>query len=228
MNHLLLSILFVSLILVVYWMTKQVYLRFPHPLLLPITTTTAIIIIVLLLVNVDYDTFMIGGQWVHAFLGPAVVALAYPLYLHRKVLIKYSVPIITGSFIGAVVGIGTGVILTRVLQFEEEIIFSIAPKSVTTAVAMEVSDQIGGIASLAAVFVTIAGISGVILNKIIFNMSSIHSEIGRGVGMGSASHAIGTAKMMEQSFFEGSIATVAMIVSAVVVSIILPIMLMWI
>src|SRR5699024_11343767 len=97
----------------------------------------------------------------------------------------------------------------------------------TTAVAMEVSNQVGGIPSLAAVFVTIARISGVMLHKFIYRLFGIRTELGKGVGLGASSHAIGTAKVMEHSFFEGSISTVAMIISAIVVSIILPFILYW-
>src|SRR5699024_9562738 len=120
---------------------------------------------------------------IHMWLGPAVVALAYPLYIHRKVLIKYSIPILVGSFIGAFIGISSGVLLTRFFQFEEAIVLSLAPKSVTTAVAMEVSNQVGGIPPLAAVVVTIAGISGVMLHKFIYRLFGIRTELGKGVGM---------------------------------------------
>lgn len=221
-----LSVLFIGLTLIIYELAKGIYRRFPSPFLLPILTGTILMILILLLFQVDYDIYMIGGKWIHMLLGPAVVALAYPLYAHRKVLLSYSVPIVLGSIVGALIGIITGIALTRILQFEEVIVRSIAPKSVTTPVAMEVSNQVGGIDSLAVIFVIIAGISGVICSHFIFKKLGIHTAIGRGVGMGSAAHAIGTAKALENSFFEGSISTVAMIINAIAVSILLPIILM--
>lgn len=227
MGKLLLSICFITITILMYMLGKWIYSRTPFPLLLPIVTATVMIICLLLIFQVDYDTYMVGGKWIHAFLGPAVVALAYPLYIHREVLARYSLPIGLGSIVGACIGIVSGIGLTKLFQFEEVLIMSIAPKSVTTAVAMEVSRAIGGIPAIAAVFVTIAGISGVILAGSLFRLFHIQTTIGRGVGLGSAAHAIGTSKLMEESFFEGSVATVGMIMNAVVVSIILPYMLLF-
>src|SRR5699024_10991687 len=95
--------------------------------------------------------------------------------------------------------------------------------SVTTPVAIDISESLGGIGSLAAVLVIIAGLTGVLLGPIMFRIFRLRNEVGRGVGMGSASHAIGTATAFENSELEGSISTIAMIVNAVFVSIITPI-----
>lgn len=216
------SIGFISLTVVMYIFAKWLYEKYPSPFLLPITTATVLIIILLLMTQLDYETYMIGGKWIHALLGPAVVALAYPLYIHREVLVKYRTPILLGSVVGALVGIISGVGLARIFQFEDVLVMSLAPKSVTTAVAMELSSSLNGQPGLAAVFVTIAGITGVMLSGVLYRIFCIRTVVGRGVGIGSASHAIGTAKAMESGFFEGSIATVAMIINAIVVSIVLP------
>lgn len=207
-----------------YIIGRNVYNRFRTPLLLPISVATVLIIVVLLIGNITYEAYMVGAQWIHALLGPAVVSLAYPLYQHRALLKRLAFPILLGSFIGALIGIVTGLYLAKIANLEDELIYSLIPKSVTTPVAMDISESLGGIAPLAAVLVIIAGLTGALLGPTMFTIFRFRSELGRGVALGSASHAIGTAAAFENSELEGSISTIAMIVSAVFVSILTPLM----
>lgn len=202
-----------------YLIGKYVYQRFQTPFLLPIVVATVIIIVVLLIGNISYEIYMVGGKWIHTFLAPAVVALAYPLYQHRDLLRQLAFPILLGNFVGALVGIFSGWILAKLANIEGELLYSLIPKSVTTPVAMEISESIGGIGSLAAILVIIAGITGVMFGPFMFRIFQIRNEIGRGTGFGAASHAIGTANAFENGQLEGSISTISMIVSAVFVSI---------
>lgn len=202
------------------WLYKRIY----TPLLLPIAVATGVIILFLVIFNISYETYMIGGKWIHLLLGPAVVSLAYPLYQQRDVLRQLALPILIGTFVGAVIGVATGIILARVFRIEDALLYSLLPKSVTTPVAMDISESLGGIGSLAAVFVMIAGITGAMVSRHIFTLFRMDSKVGRGVGLGSASHAIGTARALESSQLEGSISTIAMIVSAIFVSLITPIL----
>lgn len=222
MSNLITVILVIIGTIIAYLLAKWLYKRIYTPLLLPVAVATFIIIIFLIIFDISYDTYMIGGEWINAFLGPAVVALAYPLYQNRDILRKLLVPLLFGTVVGSFIGVITGAFLTKILGFNEEIIYSITPKSVTTPVAMDISSSLGGIDSLAAVFVMIAGISGAMFSTYAFQAFKLTNPVGRGVGLGSASHAIGTAKALENSQLEGSISTIAMILSAVFVSIITP------
>jgi len=205
-----------------YLFAKWLYKRIYTPLLIPVAGATFLIIICLVIFNISYETYMIGGEWIHAFLGPAVVALAYPLYQNRRILKQLIVPLIGGTLVGSIVGISSGIYLSKLIGFSEEIIYSLTPKSVTTPVAMEISNSLGGIESLAVVFVMIAGITGAMISTYVFQRFQFTHFVGKGVGLGSASHAIGTAKALESGQLEGSVSTVAMILSAVFVSIIAP------
>lgn len=208
--------------IVAYIIAKWLYKRFYTALLLPVATATLLIVAFLVIFHVPYETYMLGGEWINKFLGPAVVALAYPLYQNRDTLKKIAVPMVIGTLIGAIIGVLTGVGLAILIGYDEVIIHSIAPKSVTTPVAMDISTSLDGIAPLAAVFVMVAGISGAMLSSYIFNLFKMKNPISRGIGLGSASHAIGTAKALESSALEGSASTIAMILSAIFVSIITP------
>jgi len=206
----------------VYLLSKKVHQKWDFTFTFPVILSTVIIILILLVMRIPYEIYMIGGKWINELLGVAVVALAYPLYQQRENLKKLALPIISGTLIGAAVGVSTGTLFAKVMGFEDILIHSLSPKSVTAPVAMSVADTVGGLPTLAVVFVMIAGFGGVFLKPIIYKVCRINHVVGKGVGIGSASHAIGTASALESSLLEGSVSTSAMVVSAVVVSLITP------
>ena len=208
----------------IYWGARVLNRKWPHPLTLPILVSSIVIVGALLLFSINYETYHIGGQWLEKLLGPAVVALAVPLYKQRASLKKFALPLLVGVSVGSLLGIGSGLLLTKWLDFSDEIIYSMIPKSVTTPVAIEVIDTLGGIPTLAAVLVIIAGIIGAVVHDSLFRFLKLDHFLGRGVDMGCASHAIGTARSMEISEQEGVVSTVAMTISAVVVSVLAPVM----
>lgn len=218
----LLGIFTVTLTILMYRLALRIHRKWPHPFTLPVLLSMIFIIIVLLIFQLSYEQYMIGGDWINQLLGPAVVALAYPLYIQRKTLVKLAAPLLIGTTVGAFTGVISGLLLTDWAGFSEEILYAISAKSVTTPVAVVITETLGGITSLAAIMVVIAGIGGVIVHQYIFKLFGIRSELGRGLGMGSAAHAIGTAEVMKESQLAGSISTVAMVNSALVVSIITP------
>ncbi|KHE71725.1 LrgB family protein [Halobacillus sp. BBL2006] len=222
MNHMLLALFMVVFTIAAYIASLRLYRKHRRIYTTPVIVSTVVIIVFLLLFHVPYETYMMGGKWIDRLLGPAVVALAYPLYQYRGILKQMLVPIVTGTTVGAVIGIGSGLLLSKWAGFSSLIIHSIVPKSVTTPVAMSISESTGGVMPLTAVFVMIAGIGGMLIHPFVMRYSGLTHRIGRGVGMGSASHAIGTATSMERDTLEGSISTVAMILSAVIVSILAP------
>lgn len=224
MHELLLAAVAVLGTVLAYLAASWLYRRIYTPLLLPVAIATLLVILGLLAFQIPYDTYMNGAKWIDMFLGPAVVSLAYPLYVNRGILKELTLPIVCGTFVGAVVGVTSGVFLADVFGFDETIVYSITPKSVTTPVAMDISSSLTGISSLAAVFVMIAGIFGAMCSTFAFKVLHLDHVAGRGVGLGSASHAIGTARALENSLIEGSISTIAMIISAVFVSVLAPLL----
>ncbi|WP_010529541.1 LrgB family protein [Lentibacillus jeotgali] len=227
MSNLIIGLTAVIGTIVCYLIGLKVYQQWRYTFMAPVIIATLILVMSLLLFQIPYETYMIGGGWINHLLGPAVVALAYPLYEHRNTLKQLTFPILTGTVIGAVVGISSGILLSKWGGVGEEIIYSLIPKNSTTPVAMEVASGVGGIESLAAVFVMIAGIGGSMLSSFVLRFTRVHHYIGTGVGIGSASHAIGTAIAMERDSLEGSVSTIAMVVSAIVVSVIAPLFAGW-
>lgn len=223
METLSVALFFIALTFAVYFLMNLLYIRFHYSFLMPALTATFIIVLFLLASGISYDTYMLGAEWIDRLLGPAVVSLAIPLYKQRKLVLDNLVPVLAGIFVGVVTGMSTGIALAKAFDFSQLLILSVLPKSITTPVAMEVSEQLGGIPSLAAVFVMITGFSGIILGPAFLRLLRIESAIGIGMGLGASSHGIGTAKALEYGPREASISSVAMSLSAVLGSFLAPV-----
>ncbi|WP_100405155.1 LrgB family protein [Bacillus solitudinis] len=224
MNSLMIGLISILFTLLIYIAAIKLYKHYRYPFTFPLLVATIFIVSLFLIVGIQYETYYIGGQWIERLLGPAVVALAFPLYKQLHMLKSFFVPLIVGVLVGAVTGIISGIILADWLGYDEGIIYSMLPKSVTAPVAMDIAHTLGGIPSLTAVFVMFAGLGGAVLSPYCFRMFRLTNEVAKGVGIGTASHAIGTAKILETSEEAGAASSVAMIVSAVVVSIIGPLL----
>jgi predicted murein hydrolase (TIGR00659 family) len=221
------SFLFVVFTVVVYYSMKALYVRLYTPLLVPIVTSTVVIVAVLLGLHISYKTYMAGGKWIAELLGPAVVALAFPLYHHRHMLKQLFWPIFNAVFVGAVVGITSGGALAYLFRLDKKLILSLMPKSVTSPVAMDVASLLGGIPTLAAVYVMIAGIFGAMFGPFLLKFFKISHFLGVGIGLGAASHGIGTAKALEIGKQEAAISSIAMTLSAVFAALLCPVMLLF-
>ncbi|MGG4488655.1 LrgB family protein [Metabacillus idriensis] len=219
-----LAVLFITLTIVVYAAMRELYKKYPHPFLVPIATCTFFIILLLLGSGTDYAEYMKGGKWIDGLLGPAVVALAYPLYESRRILKKYALAILGSVFAGSIIGIGSGTLLAGIFHVDEELILSLAPKSVTNPVAMDIADIIGGIPAIAVVYVVIAGVSGAMFGPSLLQLFGIHHSVAKGIGLGAASHGTGTARALELGELEGAISSISMTLCAIFTAIICPLL----
>ncbi|MER2172340.1 MAG: LrgB family protein [Psychrobacillus psychrodurans] len=200
-----------------------VYRRFTYPLLLPILTTTIILVVVLSFSGISYDTYMSGAKWIDAMLGPAVVGMAYPLYIQREKIIKNKVTIILGVTVAMLSGLISIALLAKLMSFEDFLQKSLIPKSITSPIAMPISESIGGIPTLTAVFVILAGLIGALTGPFLFKLFHIETAISRGISIGSASHGIGLSKLSEYGEETMTMGSVAMTLSAILGAFICPI-----
>lgn len=224
MKNVLLMIVVVSATIILFLAMQRLYRHYSKAILHPVLTTTIITIVLLLIFGVSYDNYMVGGAWIEKLLGPCVVALAYPLYTQRTVVMKHRNAILLGVSTGLVTAMGSVVLFAKLFKVEDEIIYSILPKSITTPVAIQLSSTIGGIPSLTAAFVMIAGFSGIIVGPIIMKYARIKSPLGKGLALGSASHALGVAKSSEYGEYSLSMASVSMTLSAIAGSVVGPLL----
>jgi predicted murein hydrolase (TIGR00659 family) len=213
--------------LFIYFIMRFLYKKFSSPILVPTATTTLCIVMLLLMFHIDYEAYMDGVKWINELLGPAVVALAYPLYHHRKLLKMYLQPILIGVTVGSISGTLSSIWLAKMWEIEEEVIRSLAPKSVTSPVAMDIAELLNGSSSLAAVYVMIAGITGAMVGPFMLKKCGIWHPIATGVALGSASHGIGTATALDLGAKEAAISSISMTLSALAAVLVCPLFIAW-
>ncbi|MFC7685561.1 LrgB family protein [Ureibacillus sp. GCM10028918] len=217
------AIIFVVSTIAIFAIMYKIHRKYPYPFLLPILTTTIVIVVVLLVFQIPFSDYMEGGKYIQHLLGPAVVALAYPLYNQRKLIMKFKYTILSGILVAMISGLISVYAMLKLMKMDTDLILTSLPKSLTTPVAMQVSETIGGIAPLTAVFVMIAGFTGALFGPAIYKYSKVTSSIGRGISMGSASHGVGVTKLKDYGEEDLSVGSLSMGLSAVVGAVICPI-----
>ncbi|NDV68725.1 LrgB family protein [Dysgonomonas sp. 25] len=201
------------------WVFKKTKIALFHPLIISI----AIIIAFLKITDIDYLTFEHGAQFVNFMLGPSIVALGYVLYEQISYLKGNVTSIMLSIFVGSVVGILSVILLARLTGADEILIYSLEPKSVTTAIAISISSQSGGDVSLTAVIVVFCGILGSIIGPPILKLLGIKSSVAKGLAMGASAHSVGTAKAMEMGMIEGALSGLAIGLMGVMTALLIPI-----
>jgi predicted murein hydrolase (TIGR00659 family) len=161
---------------------------------------------------------------VHFLLGPATVALAVPLYQQLDKLRRIWLPVLISVFTGACVASLSAIMIADSLGGSKDILLSLAPKSVTAAVAMGISEKIGGLPSLTAVLVILTGVIGAIVGNTLFEIIGITDESEKGIALGVTSHGIGTARAFQLSSEMGAFSGLAMALSAFVSALLLPVL----
>ena len=188
-----------------------------NPILLTITT----LILFLKVTGISYDTYQEGGNLIEFWLKPAVVALGVPLYLQLEMIKKQWLPILLSQLVGCLVGLVSVILIAKGLGATPEVI-SLAPKSVTTPIAMEVSDATGGIPSLTAAVVVLVGLFGAVFGFKVLGLGQVKSPIAQGLSMGTASHAIGTSAAMEISSKYGAYASLGLTLNGILTAVLAP------
>jgi predicted murein hydrolase (TIGR00659 family) len=173
---------------------------------------------------VDYDDYMRGGSVIALLLGPATVALAWPLHLEMGLVRRAVVPILGAVAVGSGVAIVVAVVTTELLGGADDLALSMAPKSTTTPVAIALADSIGGIPALTAVLTVLTGVVGAVLGPRLLSLLRIHDRTVRGLAVGTSSHGIGTAQMIQESRTEGAFSGLAMALTALATSVWLPVL----
>ena len=209
----------------VFAMFKALQKRMGWVLLNPILLTIATLILYLKCADISYETYSEGGELIAFWLKPAVVALGVPLYLQLEMIKKQWMPILLSQLVGCLVGVVSVVLIAKGLGATPDVICSLAPKSVTTPIAMEVSNATGGIPSLTAAVVVMVGLFGAVFGFKVLQLGQVKSPIAQGLSMGTASHAIGTSAAMEVSKKYGAYASLGLTLNGILTAILAPMVL---
>ncbi len=209
--------------IVTYVLAHSVYLRVAQaPWANPVLWTVIVLALLLTLSDTPYPTYFSGAQFIHFLLGPAVVALAWPLWQRRAELRERAVAVTVAALVGGLAAAGSAVVIGWSLELPPELLRSLAPKSVTAPVAMGIAEQLGGIPALAAVFAVLTGLVGALSGKYLFDALGIAAHPVRGFAIGTAAHGIGAARAMQEHPDAGAYAGLALGLQVVAAALLLP------
>ena len=211
----------------VYFLAKLVRKLLRLPLFNPILVSIAFLIIFLRVADVDYEEYRVSGAKIDFWLKPAVVALGVPLYKQLSSIRQEILPILLSQLAGCVVGVVSVVGIARLMGASTDVVLSLAAKSVTTPIAMEVTESVGGIPALTATIVVFVGIFGAITGFRILRYGHIGMPSSQGISLGTASHAVGTSAAMERSMEHGAYASLGLTLNGIFTAILAPYVLHW-
>nr|WP_059392732.1 LrgB family protein [Pseudomonas toyotomiensis] len=205
-----------------YQLAMAAYERTRWVFLQPVLVSMLTVIGILLLCGLSFAEYRSSVAALTLLLGPATVALAVPLYLNLRRIRQLFWPIILTLLVAGTFATVLGAGLAWLFGAERLMLMSMAPKSVTSPIAMLVADQIGGIAALAAVFVMITGVIGAIVGPSILRLCRVYHPAAQGMALGITAHAVGTARALQESDECGAFAALAMSLMGVITAVLLP------
>lgn len=199
---------------------RKVKIGLFNPLLVSIILSIAF----LLVFNIDIELFEKGGSYINFLLGPATVILAVPLYKQIDLLKSNLIPIMGGILAGSVTAIVSVWALSIMFGIDRSLLLSMIPKSVTTPIGIEISNQIGGVPSITVMSIIITGNVGVVMAGLLFKMLKIKDEVAVGIAYGTATHALGTTKAMEVGEKEGAMSSLSIGVAGLITVFLAPLL----
>lgn len=225
MNNVLFTSTFfgVAISLVTYFFGMFLRKKFNYAIVNPLLISTVLIIVFLLAFDVDYETYNQGAQYLSVFLTPVTICLAVPLYRQLQVLKKNMVAVIVGISCGVIAHAFTILTLSKLFGLDRVLTLSVLSKSVTTPIAVGISNELAGIEAVTIVGVMTAGIMGAVLGPGMCKLFRIKEPVAQGLGIGSASHAVGTSKALEMGEIQGAMSSLAIVVTGILTVIVVPI-----
>ena len=188
--------------------------KFKMAIFNPLLISIICVIGVLLIFHIDYDDYNEGGKYISYLLTPATVCLAVPLYEQIHLLKKNLKAVAArGSFPERWPGLCSILLMAKLFGFDHQEYVTMLPKSITTAIGMGVSEELGGIVTITVAVIIITGVLGNMLAEVVYKIAKIEEPIARGLGLGTSAHAIGTAKAMELGPVEGAMSSLAIAVA---------------
>ncbi len=208
--------------LLFYWVAMLISKKVKVTLCNPLLLSTIFIIAVLLIFHIDYDTYNYGAQYLTYFLTPATVCLAVPLYRQFEILKRNVTAILLSIGAGCISNAIVVGVLAIAFKMSPELKASLIPKSLTTAIAIGVGEELGGITSVTVISVVITGLLGATIAGNLFQVLKIEEPVAQGLACGTASHAIGTSKAMELGEIQGAMSSLAIVVTGIITVVIAP------
>ncbi|MHA4990516.1 LrgB family protein [Cetobacterium somerae] len=210
--------------LVAYQIGVFIYRKTKITLLNPLLLGIIFVISILVIFDIPLNEYNKGTEIITFFLGPATVVLAVPLYNQIETLKKNIVPILFGITIGSASAILSVIFLSKLVNLEKDVLISILPKSITTAIGIEITKALNADTALTIVAIVSTGIVGAAIGPTICKWSKIDNSIAKGVAIGTASHAVGTSKAIEIGEVEGAMSGLAIGIAGIITVFLIPIL----
>ncbi|MBQ5453184.1 MAG: LrgB family protein [Bacteroidales bacterium] len=211
----------------VFYGSKKLQQKTGLIILNPILITIAVLICYLLSLDIPYEEYSEAGKMIEFWLKPAVVALGVPLYRQLSSIKKQLLPLAVSSFAGCVAGIVSVVLSAYWFGASGQVAVSMASKSVTTPIAMEITNSLGGISSLTAVVVVFTGIFGAIFGFAVLKIGGVKNPISQSFAMGMAAHAVGTSRALEVGPHFGAYSSLGLTLNGIITAVFTPVILHW-
>ena len=190
--------------------------KFPYAFMNPLLISILVVILVLVVFHIDYETYNAGAKYLSYFLTPATVCLAVPLYEQFELLKRHIWAILAGILSGAITSVVCVLVMSVIMGLSHTEYVTLLPKSITTAIEMGISEELGGIVTITVAVIIITGVIGNILAESICKIFRIEERIAKGIAIGSAAHAVGTARAMEIGEVEGAMSSLSIAVSGLI------------
>lgn len=225
MNNLLINTVYFGIVLslLTYWIAVEIRKKFPYALFNPLLMSAIFSITILIIFDIDFETYNQGAKMMTSLLTPATVCLAVPLYKQSQILRKHFKAILVSLFCGCFSGMIIIVAICCLLKAPYSLLFSLLPKSITTAIAIGVSSLIGGNSTITVGVVIVTGILGAMIAKSICHIFHITHPVAIGLAIGNSSHAIGTAKAIEFGEVEGAMSSLSIVIAGIFTVVLAPI-----
>ena len=205
----------VTLSLVAYLLGSLLKKKFKLGIFNPLLISIIFTILVLVGTGVDYEVYNQGARYLSWFLTQATVCLAIPLYEQWQLLKKNFKAVISGIAAGVLTSLFTVFLLAKIMRLSHAEYVTLLPKSITTAIGMGVSEELGGYVNITVAVIVVTGVLGNIFGELICKIFRIKEPIAKGLAIGSAAHAIGTAKAMEMGEIEGAMSSLSIAVAGI-------------
>ncbi|MDR0885078.1 MAG: LrgB family protein [Clostridiales Family XIII bacterium] len=217
MNDFMIKSLFFGMVVSVlsYMAASAIKKKWKHAALNPLLIAIIIVIAILKFCHISYETYNEGARYLGYLLTPATVCLAIPLYEQLNLLRKNALAIIGGIFVGTATGMASIFAIAKILHLSHAEYVTLLPKSVTTAIGLGISEELGGMVTISVVVIIITGIIGNLFANVVCKVFRIQNPIAKGLAIGTSAHAIGTVKAFEMGEVEGAMSSLAIVIAGI-------------
>lgn len=198
-----------------YYLSLGIKKKWKYAILNPLLITVIFIILFLTAFQINYDTYYEGAKYISYFLTPATVCLAIPLYEQLEILKKNWKAVLGGVLSGVVTSVVSIAAMAFLFKFTWAEFVTFLPKSITTAIGMSLSEELGGYVSVTVAAIVITGIVGNMFAELVLKIFHIEEPVAKGIAIGTASHAMGTTKAMELGEIEGALSSLSIVVAGI-------------